>query len=83
MEQTDAMIAQMANSPIAYPLLLLQRGPAISARKNPASYPTIIRVPVTTVGSIGKVSSPEKLMPTGIIGTITTPIIKVCTVITS
>ena len=40
----------------------------------PPSYPTIMSVPVTTVGSIGKVSSDEKLILIGIMGTITMPI---------
>ena len=34
-----------------------------------------------TVGSMGKVNSDEKLIPIGIIGTITTPIIKMLIVI--
>jgi hypothetical protein len=51
----------------------LQTNPANTAKKNPPSYPVISSVPVITVGSIGKVSSDEKFILIGIIGTITTP----------
>jgi hypothetical protein len=47
--------------------------PANTAKKNPPSWPVINKVPVITVGSIGNVSSDEKLMLIGIIGTITNP----------
>lgn len=43
---------------------------------SPPSYPTIIRVLVMTVGSTGNVNSDEKLIPIGMIGTITIPMIK-------
>lgn len=45
----------------------------------PPSYPVIMSVPVTTVGSIGKVSSDEKLILIGIMGTITMPIAMITT----
>ena len=48
--------------------------PAKIARIKPPSYPVISKVPVMTGGSIGKVSSLEKFMPIGIIGTIANPI---------
>ena len=73
MEQTAPTAAQQANIPIVKAELILQSGPAAIANKKPENWPVIISVPVATVGSIGKVSSPEKFMPTGIIGTMTSP----------
>lgn len=52
---------------------MLQINPAVTAKKNPPSCPVISKVPVITVGSIGNVSSDEKLMLIGMIGTITNP----------
>ncbi len=43
------------------------------AKKNPPSWPVINKVPVITVGSIGNVSSDEKFILIGMIGTIANP----------
>ncbi len=56
-----------------------QTYPIMTASMNPPNWPTIISVPVTTVASMGNVSSDEKFMLIGIIGTMKQPSVIILT----